>query len=61
MEQTKEKIVIRCKKCNHRIFDYIAGDMSLEIKCNRCKTTIGVIRFMEDYVRSKAENGVYKI
>ena len=61
MDSEENKIVIRCKKCNHRIFDYIAGDMCLEIKCSRCKTTIGVLRFTEEYVRRKAENGVYKI
>ena len=61
MDSTKEKIVIRCKHCNHRMFDYIEGDMCLEIKCSRCKSTIGVIKFTEDYVRARAKNGEYRI
>lgn len=61
MIKTTDKIVIRCKHCNYRIFDYIAGDMCLEIKCSKCKKTIGVIKFTEDYVRTKAKNGEYRI
>ena len=61
MECTKEKITIRCKHCNNRMFDYVAGDMCLEIKCSKCKKLIGVIQFTEDYIRSKARNGEYRI
>ena len=61
MDSKVDKIVVRCKKCNHRIFDYIAGDMCLEIKCSRCKTIIGVLKFTEEYVRRKARDGVYKV
>lgn len=43
------------------MFDYVAGDMWLEIKCSKCKKLIGVIKFTEDYIRSKAKNGEYKI
>ncbi len=61
MDSTKEKIEIRCKHCNHRMFDYISGEMCLEIRCSKCKTTIGVLRFTEDYVRSNSKNGVCRI
>lgn len=54
MNNTKDKITIRCKHCNNRMFDYVAGDMCLEIKCSRCKKLIGVIKFTEDYIRSNA-------
>lgn len=61
MENTKDKIIIRCKHCNNRMFDYVAGNMCLEIKCSRCKKPLGVIRFTEDYIRANAKNGEYKI
>lgn len=61
MEETKEKIAIRCKHCNNRMFDYVAGDMCLEIKCSKCKKLIGVIQFTETYIRSKAINGEYLV
>lgn len=61
MNQTKNKITIRCKYCNNRMFDYMAGDMCLEIKCSRCKKPLGIIRFTEEYIRTNAKNGEYKI
>lgn len=61
MEHTKDKVTIRCKHCNHRIFDYIAGDMVVEIKCSKCKKTIGTLRFIENVVRDKAINGEYRV
>ncbi len=51
MDSAKEKITIRCKHCNNRMFDYVAGDMCLEIKCSRCKKLIGVIQFTEKYIK----------
>lgn len=61
MDNTKDKITIRCKKCNHRMFDYVAGDMCLEIKCSRCKTYIGVIHFMGNQIQANAKNGECRI
>lgn len=61
MNKPKDKIAIRCKKCNNRIFDYVAGDMCLEIKCSKCKKLIGVLSFQEIYIREHAVNGEYRI
>lgn len=43
------------------MFDYVAGDMCLEIKCSRCKKPLGVIKFTEDYIRANAKDGEYRI
>ena len=61
MSKPKDKIVIRCKKCNNRIFDYVAGDMCIEIKCSKCKKLIGVLSFTESHIRGKAVNGEYRV
>lgn len=29
-----------CKRCGHRMFDYIKGNFSLEIKCKKCKRVV---------------------
>jgi len=61
MYSTEDKITIRCKHCNNRMFDYVAGDMCLEIKCGKCKKLLGVIKFTENHIRSHAQNGEYRI
>jgi len=43
------------------MFDYVAGDMCLEIKCGKCKKLLGVIKFTENHIRSHAQNGEYRI
>ena len=43
------------------MFDYVAGDMCLEIKCSRCKTYIGVIHFMGNQIQANAKNGECRI
>ena len=37
MDSTDNRIIIRCRKCNQRMFDYISGDVNVEMKCCRCK------------------------
>lgn len=32
-----EKTAIRCVACKRRLFDYIAGEFLIEIKCSRCR------------------------
>ncbi len=40
MDSTDNRIIIRCRKCNQRMFDYISGDVQLEMKCCRCKRVL---------------------
>ena len=61
MNQIKEKIVIRCKHCNNRMFDYVAGDMHIEMKCNRCKRVLVFKNFTEEQIRANAINGEIRI
>lgn len=61
MNKKNDKITIRCKHCNNRMFDYVAGDMILEMKCSRCKKTIGIMRFTEGLIKSNATNGEYRV
>ncbi len=44
-----------------RIFDYISGDMSVEIKCNRCKRVILMKGYTEERIRAQAKQGIYSI
>lgn len=32
------RIEVRCRVCNQRMFDYMSGNFLIEIKCGRCKT-----------------------
>lgn len=61
MDCTKEKIVIRCKHCNNRMFDYVAGDMHIEMKCNKCKRVLVMKNYTESMIRANAEKGEYRI
>lgn len=29
-----------CKRCGHRLFDYIGGEFTIELKCNKCKRVL---------------------
>ena len=29
-----------CKWCGHRLFDYIGGEFTIELKCNKCKRVL---------------------
>ena len=55
------RIVIRCRKCNQRMFDYIAGDVSIEMKCCRCKRVMVMKNYTESFLRAKVKNGEYRI
>lgn len=36
----KENIQFCCKRCGHRLFDYVDGNLKLRLKCNKCKRTL---------------------
>lgn len=57
----KSKIEFHCRKCNKRLFDYIAGDMCLEIemKCERCKRVMRLKNYTELQIREKTVNGKF--
>ena len=61
MESTDSRIIIRCKKCNQRMFDYISGDVHIEMKCSRCKRALVMKNYTESILRAKAKNGEYRI
>lgn len=61
MNNTEDKIVIRCRKCNQRMFDYISGDVQLEMKCSRCKRVMVMKNYTESFLRARAKNGEYRI
>lgn len=55
----KSKIEFHCKKCNKRLFDYIAGDIciDIEMKCERCKRIMRLKKYTELQIRTHAMNG----
>ena len=61
MDSVENRIVIRCRKCNQRMFDYIAGDVQLEMKCCRCKRVMVMKNYTESFLRTRAKNGEYRI
>ena len=61
MDSVDNKIVIRCKKCNQRMFDYISGDVHLEMMCSRCKRVLVLKKYTESFIRRRAKNGEYWI
>ena len=61
MDSVESKIVIRCRKCNQRMFDYISGDVSIEMKCCRCKRVMVMKNYTESFLRARAKNGEYRI
>lgn len=61
MDNTKDKIVIRCKCCNQRMFDYVSGDMHIEMKCSRCKRVMVLKNYTEDIIRAKAKYGEIRV
>lgn len=38
---------VRCRICNKRLFDYVSGDFTIEIKCSRCKA-VNVLQGKKD-------------
>lgn len=55
------KIVFRCKACNNRLFDYISGDMHIEMKCTRCKRVMVLKNYTEKLIRVNAKNNTFRI
>lgn len=54
------KIEFHCRKCNKRLFDYMAGDMCLiEMKCERCKRVICLKKYTELHIRENTVNGKF--
>ncbi len=58
-----KKIEFHCSKCNKRLFDYIAGDMCVEIemKCERCKRVMRLKKYTELQIRTKSINGKFLV
>ncbi|MBQ2923187.1 MAG: hypothetical protein IJE60_08920 [Tyzzerella sp.] len=61
MDSVDNKIVIRCRKCNQRLFDYISGDVELEMMCSRCKRVLVLRNYTESIIRTRTKNGEYRI
>lgn len=61
MDSTDNRIIIRCRKCNQRMFDYISGDVQLEMKCCRCKRVLVMRNYTESFLRARAKDGEFKI
>ena len=61
MDSVDKKIIIRCKKCNQRMFDYISGDVHLEMICPRCKRVLVLKNYTEKFLRTRAKNGEHYI
>ena len=61
MDSVDNKIVIRCRKCNQRMFDYISGDVHLEMMCSRCRRVLVMKNYTESFLRAKAKKGEYRI
>lgn len=61
MENTDNRIVIRCKKCNQRMFDYISGDVHIEMKCSKCRRVLMMKNYTEDIIKTNAVKGEYRI
>ena len=61
MDSTDNRIIIRCRKCNQRMFDYVSGDMHIEMKCNKCKRVLVMKNYTESIIRANAVKGEYRI
>lgn len=61
MENADNRIVIRCKKCNQRMFDYISGDVHIEMKCSKCRRVLIMKNYTEDIIKTHAVKGEYRI
>lgn len=33
-------ITFCCRRCGHRLFDYIGGNFEIELKCTKCKRVL---------------------
>lgn len=53
------RIEFHCRKCNKRLFDYIAGDMriDIEMKCERCKRIMRLKKYTEMQIRAHSVDG----
>ncbi len=61
MVEQREKIEFRCKTCNNRLFDYVSGNMHIEMKCTRCKRVMILKSYTEKIIRNEAIKGIFKI
>ena len=55
------KIQFRCRKCNKLLFNYISGDLHIEMKCERCKRVLTFKNYEEKYVRMNSKNGIFRV
>lgn len=68
MKIDSSKIELRCRKCNKYIMNYtLTGDDSavvlqnIEIKCDRCKRIMRLMKYTEGVLRLQAKDGILKI
>lgn len=40
LKSLNKQIQFCCKRCGHRLFDYIEGEFTIELKCNKCKRVL---------------------
>lgn len=55
----ERRITFCCKRCGHRLFDYIGGEFAIELKCNKCKRVLLVkSNAYQSLIRQKKDNKV---
>lgn len=57
----ENKIQFRCKKCNKLLFNYISGDLHMEMKCERCKRILVLKKYREKYIGMHSTNGIFRV
>lgn len=51
------KIQFCCKRCGHRLFDYIGGEFTIELKCTKCKRVLLTRCATYQELKKDAQNG----
>lgn len=54
------RVKICCSKCGRRLFDYISGNVELEMKCERCKRVV-LFKSCSEKMIQKDHNGYISI
>lgn len=57
----ENRIQFRCRKCNKLLFNYISGDLHIEMKCERCKRVLALKKYQEKYVYMRSMNGILRV
>lgn len=61
LDEDKSRVRFHCRKCNKRLFDYISGDLQIEMKCDRCKRVLVLKNYTEAAIRAQAVDGIFKV